>query len=178
MAGQEPAASSEPAKISSNVYASRPRARLVRRREVILRCPTPDRQSLHQTPQFGRTPARRQLVGFQLPLTKHAREPSCRYSPCLRKPSVSEAASRVTGSRPSTLGTVPKYRGHNVCCLRVFRVEDLDGPGGRLTVAIGESVQHPGEIDTLIAEPRRVRVTYRRRGSASAPRGRRQDLGG
>jgi hypothetical protein len=57
------------------------------------------------------------------------------------------------------LGNVPEHRRHDFCGLGVLLVEDLDVPRGRLKVAVAESVLHPREIDTLVDEPRRVRVT-------------------
>jgi hypothetical protein len=67
-------------------------------------------------------------------------------------------ASRTADS--PNLGNVPEYRRRDVRGLRVFLVEDLNVPRGRLKVAVAEPVLHPGEVDPLIDEPRRVRVAY------------------
>ena len=67
-------------------------------------------------------------------------------------------ASRTADS--PTLGNVSEYRRYDVRGLRIFLVENLDVPRGGLKVAVAESVLHPGEVDTLVDEPGRVRVTH------------------
>src|SRR5580700_8503774 len=67
-------------------------------------------------------------------------------------------ASRTADS--PTLGNVSEYRRYDVRGLRIFLVENLDVPRGGLKVAVAQSVLHPGEVDTLVDEPGRVRVTH------------------
>jgi hypothetical protein len=67
-------------------------------------------------------------------------------------------ASRTPDS--PTPGNVSEYRRYDVRGLRIFLVENLDVPRGGLKVAVAQSVLHPGEVDTLVDEPGRVRVTH------------------
>ena len=67
---------------------------------------------------------------------------------------------RVTDTRFFKLSQRPRRIADMTSAAVGSLIEDLDVPRGCLKFAVAEPAPHPGEIDTLVDEPRRVRATY------------------